>query len=1120
MKNSLEGFAGRLMAGTALALLAASTAQAQNETVYVTGTTIRGQAPIGANVISVDRQAIEQTGAQTTQQLLSTIPQLNNFGSAAQGGQNASDGSGSQSPTIHSLGNSASNATLILIDGHRLPLTGLDHNTIDPSIIPTSALANVEVLPDGASAIYGSDAVAGVINFHLRKDYSGWESSVQFGIADHYNTFNASQLFGHSWENGGLIAAFNYSSRSNLMNANRDFITPRQDLRLGAMTAAQAAALFAVGTGMFGTVIPTLTASSTQPLPANTYPTGLIYPSLGTNTQNFTACPVAIIATSSNAATPGFTYPYSTTSVVSRQTSPSGPGLGICDTSKQYSSALPSEVREAGIVGIHQALNDKMVLSVDLVYSSRLGSSRGARGGTTAVAYSPFVGTGGPAFGSNQANPFYQTVPGATGAQRNSEFVSLDFTQMLADAGLPGSSTTKTGQTTAMATVNLDYDLGGDWLASFGGTVGVDTSFSRASGSVNTSEIFLALNGTRNSTGSGVTGTTSSAISDPYGLGTIVNVTRALNTSNALDVWNPSPNNRTSQSVWRSILDNTNNSTSVQSMQDFGIHFDGPLVDLPAGKVKAAFGAEFTHYAQNQPQTTSNSTGPTSTSSRFGKLDYHRVVYAVFAEFVFPVISADMGIPLIQKLDIDLAGRYDHYDLFGETRNPKISFNWDLFDGLRASGSFGTSFTAPALDSGGGGTPFGITGQSGVNNGGAGNLAGTSPTQPTLAGTVQFDSTLPYNAGAGIAGTFVTNPYACFAAGSTPVNSSNVAVTTAPFTGAVACSVQSGTANSAGLSLGSGGKPGLKPEIGQSYSANLLLDFGKFVDVLDGLTMQVTYYQAKFTGAVTTIGIQAGLPGLTTFAPANGCNAATFGITCGLSGVPSTLGNQPGWSSTESIVQDLALQAPLNVPFPNRVYSIFDGRQTNAFSLWENGLDFSVNYRLSTDSLGDFAFGLSGNQILRFSQQNGPGGPIVNIIDGNNSGRFSANELTARASVNWHLDPFSVGLAMNFQHPTNDTNSAFPWNLAGPAGTGSAQCPGFSRCAGWEHLGALVTYDLNASYDLPGDMLGGFTNGTSLNLSVNNVLDTPPPWFDSASGADGVGSAIGRVVNVSLRKKW
>src|ERR1043166_8463821 len=107
----------RLMLGTALAGLAmTATARAQNETVTVTGTTIRGQQPVGANVITVDRAAIEATGAQTTAQLLQTIPQLDNFGSSGQGGQNSADGT-TQAPTIHSLGSSASSSTLILIDG-------------------------------------------------------------------------------------------------------------------------------------------------------------------------------------------------------------------------------------------------------------------------------------------------------------------------------------------------------------------------------------------------------------------------------------------------------------------------------------------------------------------------------------------------------------------------------------------------------------------------------------------------------------------------------------------------------------------------------------------------------------------------------------------------------------------------------------------------------------------------------------------------------------------------------------------------------------------------------------------------------------------------------------------
>src|SRR5579864_6715876 len=140
-----------LLASTALAscamLFSALPALAQGqpaaaapETVEVTGTIIRGAVPTGSNVITVDRRAIEATGAVTIQNILSDVPGLNNFGGPGQGAVNSSDPAGAQSPTIHNLGNSASNGTLILVDGHRLPYTGNGHSTIDPSSIPVIAL--------------------------------------------------------------------------------------------------------------------------------------------------------------------------------------------------------------------------------------------------------------------------------------------------------------------------------------------------------------------------------------------------------------------------------------------------------------------------------------------------------------------------------------------------------------------------------------------------------------------------------------------------------------------------------------------------------------------------------------------------------------------------------------------------------------------------------------------------------------------------------------------------------------------------------------------------------------------------------------------------------------------
>src|ERR1700704_5742221 len=106
----------------AAALAAAESAQKDTdaasklEEVVVTGTSIRGAAPVGSNLITVNREAIAATGAQTMQQILASVPAVTGFGNAAQGGFGSADLSGTYAPTIHGLGASASNGTLVLID--------------------------------------------------------------------------------------------------------------------------------------------------------------------------------------------------------------------------------------------------------------------------------------------------------------------------------------------------------------------------------------------------------------------------------------------------------------------------------------------------------------------------------------------------------------------------------------------------------------------------------------------------------------------------------------------------------------------------------------------------------------------------------------------------------------------------------------------------------------------------------------------------------------------------------------------------------------------------------------------------------------------------------------------
>jgi iron complex outermembrane recepter protein len=134
--------------------------------ITVTGTRIRGQAPVGANLIVLDRNDIDQSGYATAAQLLSALPQNFNGGPtestagfSTRNNANLNQAFGS-SVNLRGLG---ADSTLVLLNGQRPAMAGLGGAFADISMIPSSVIKRVEVLADGASALYGSDAVAGVV---------------------------------------------------------------------------------------------------------------------------------------------------------------------------------------------------------------------------------------------------------------------------------------------------------------------------------------------------------------------------------------------------------------------------------------------------------------------------------------------------------------------------------------------------------------------------------------------------------------------------------------------------------------------------------------------------------------------------------------------------------------------------------------------------------------------------------------------------------------------------------------------------------------------------------------------------------------------------------------------
>ncbi len=229
---------GWLAAGAAsIALLASAPALAQDEappvgdqaeengTITVTGSRIRGVAPVGSPLVQLGREDIDSSGAVTTDRVLRELPQVFDLGVS----ENSRGQSGGSSNITY--GNSVNlrgigpYATLVLVNGHRV--VG-NTRSVDPSIIPTLALERVEVVADGASAIYGSDAVAGVVNLIPRRSLDGVEVVARVGVADDFQESLLGAAAGKTWGTGQFMLAYEHVYRTNLSGDDRSFFVNDQ----------------------------------------------------------------------------------------------------------------------------------------------------------------------------------------------------------------------------------------------------------------------------------------------------------------------------------------------------------------------------------------------------------------------------------------------------------------------------------------------------------------------------------------------------------------------------------------------------------------------------------------------------------------------------------------------------------------------------------------------------------------------------------------------------------------------------------------------------------------------------------------------------------------------------
>ena len=192
------------------------------EEIIVTGTNIRGIENSTAPITVLSREYIDATGYSTASRLLESVTQ--NFALANQSGQATPGVTSTQdqgsSVNLRGVGEGT---TLVLLNGRRLA-PGYRSAAVDISALPLSAIERVEILPDGASALYGSDAVGGVVNFILRDDFEGAESRVRAGVADGTDEYRVSQAVGSAWSSGNGLVSVEYFKRDLLAAADRDFV--------------------------------------------------------------------------------------------------------------------------------------------------------------------------------------------------------------------------------------------------------------------------------------------------------------------------------------------------------------------------------------------------------------------------------------------------------------------------------------------------------------------------------------------------------------------------------------------------------------------------------------------------------------------------------------------------------------------------------------------------------------------------------------------------------------------------------------------------------------------------------------------------------------------------------
>jgi outer membrane receptor protein involved in Fe transport len=635
------------------------------EEVLITGSRIRrANVATAAPVTTFDRNALTDRGFNQVGEMLNQI--TSNTPEFAEGPfTGIPAGSGQTFPNLFGLGDGR---TLTLINGRRMvtSASGLGARAVDVNVIPAGLIERVDVVQGGGAAVYGSDAIAGVVNYILKKDFNGIEADAQYGIGTQGDyaqpSFRLTAGKNFAEGRGNIAADFEYSKNSPLLESDRGWFARSPSSVSNPLNTSQSDGqpptfyVFNAHLWRFNDNGVIFTSNSTSPnalLRLNGSPL-----QFSPDGQNVVPYDTGIIQKNSSAAVGGEGF-----------------------DRRRLSTLVSGVERYTGSLIGHYDITDHVKLSGEFIFGHERGSDPL---GTEDIQKNVGGGLGFGPVTFTRANPFLTPSQLATLSAASPAFASgapltlSKFFDLLPSRA--GHTTTNTGR--GLVSLEGDFSAGSHnfyWSASasHGETRSTYRQWEQNAGNFDN-----AISATRNAAGQIVCSINADA--DP------------TNDDPACAPVNPFAPAQQQTAAARAYVSIMHGNTVRNKQDDYLATLGGDIVTLPGGKL--SFSSAYEHRRESAKFTPSEADleGINFQSSVPESGAYH--TDEVSGELSVPLVGGDFTLPAVKRLELNGSYRYVDNSLAGKNSVWGAGAQWEIGLGLTLRGSRSRNFSAPTLD--------------------------------------------------------------------------------------------------------------------------------------------------------------------------------------------------------------------------------------------------------------------------------------------------------------------------------------------------------------------------------------------------------------------------------------